>query len=357
MKHVQVGSRLLGPEQPVYIVAEMSANHGQHLDRAIALVRAAKEAGADAIKLQTYTPDTMTIASDGPLFRVEGTIWHGRRLYDLYAEAFTPWEWHTPLKEAAAEAGLQWFSTAFDTTAVDFLERLDAPAYKIASFELVDVPLLRRVARTGKPVILSTGMATLAEIEEAVSTLRDGGCDQLVLLKCTSAYPAPAAEMDLRTIPNLANTFDTPVGLSDHSMEIAVPVTAAVLGACLIEKHFTLSRAVGGPDAAFSLEPVEFRSMVDALRCSEQAIGRVRYGASEREKTSLAFRRSLFVVEDMEAGEIFTESNVRSIRPSAGLHSRHLPQVLGCAAAHAIPRGTPLSWPLVRPAHLLELNR
>jgi len=356
MRRVTIGGREIGSGRPVYVVAEMSANHAQSLDRACALVRAAKDAGADAIKLQTYTPDTMTLASDDPRFRVDGTLWHGRRLHDLYAEAFTPWDWHGRLKDAAADAGLDWFSTPFDATAVDFLERLDPPAYKIASFELVDVPLLARVARTAKPVILSTGMATLAEIDEAVSTLRENGCDRIVLLKCTSAYPAVASEMDLLTIPNLAETFDAVVGLSDHSMEIAVPVTAAVLGACLIEKHLTLSRSDGGPDAAFSLEPAEFRSMVDALRCSEQALGSVRYGPSPREHASLAFRRSLFVVEDMQAGDRFTEANVRSIRPSGGLHPRHLAQVIGCAASCAIRRGTPMSWPLVRPASVVELN-
>lgn len=357
MSEVRLGARIIGPSHPAYVVAELSANHGHRLERALELVRAAKTAGADAIKLQTYTPDTMTIACDAPWFRVEGTIWNGRQLYDLYEEACTPWEWHAPIKALATELGLDWFSTPFDGSAVDYLESLDAPAYKIASFELVDLPLLRRVASTGKPVILSTGMATLAEIEEAVSVLRGAGCDQLILLKCTSAYPATPGEMDLRTIPHLAETFGTPIGLSDHSLETAVTVTAVALGACLIEKHLTMSRSQQGPDSAFSLEPHEFHAMVDAVRCAEQALGRVRYGPSDRERTSLAFRRSLFVVEDLEAGELFTARNVRCIRPGHGLHPRHLPEVLGCAAGRSIRRGTPLSWDLVLPrAGLNQVN-
>jgi pseudaminic acid synthase len=347
MTPVRIGARDVGPSMPTYIVAEMSANHGQSLDRALELVRAAKAVGADAIKLQTYTPDTMTIDSDAPWFRVESTIWHGRQLYDLYAEAYTPWEWHAPIASLAGELGLQWFSTPFDASAIDLLEALGAPAHKVASFELVDIPLLKRVAATGKPVIASTGMATMSEIEEAVLTLRAAGCDQLVLLKCTSAYPATASEMDLRTIPHLAQTFGTAVGLSDHSMDVAVPVAAVALGACLIEKHLTLSRSDPGPDSAFSLEPDEFRAMVDAVRATEQALGGVRYGPSTRERASLAFRRSLFVVEDVEAGERLTERNVRCIRPGQGLHPRHLSDVLGRTAAQPIRRGTPLSWELI----------
>jgi N-acetylneuraminate synthase len=348
MNDVRIGTRQIGASRPVYIVAEMSANHGHSLDRALALVRAAKGAGADAIKLQTYTPDTMTIASDAPWFRVEGTLWHGRQLHDLYAEASTPWEWHAPIRGLALELGLDWWSTPFDRTAVEFLEQLQVPAYKIASFELVDLPLLKNVAATGKPVILSTGMATREEIEEAISTLRGAGCSQVVLLKCTSAYPATAAEMDLRTIPHLAETFRTPVGLSDHSMDIAIPVTAVALGGCLIEKHLTLSRSDPGPDNAFSLEPAEFRAMVEAVRCSELALGRVHYGPGERERTSLAFRRSLFVVEDVKEGDLFTERNVRCIRPGQGLHPRHYDEVLGARATCSIGRGTPLSWALVK---------
>ncbi len=346
---VRIGSRQIGAGHPVFVIAEMSANHGHSLDRARDLLRAAKDAGADAIKLQTYTPDTMTIACDREYFRIEGTIWNGRLLHDLYRDACTPWEWHGPLKLYAEELGLQLFSTPFDASAVDYLERLGTPAHKIASFELVDLPLLRTVASTGKPVVLSTGMATREEIREAVGTLRSSGCEQLVLLKCTSAYPARADEMDLRTIPDLAREFRTPVGLSDHSLDIAVPVAAVALGACVIEKHLTLSRSEPGPDSAFSLEPHEFRAMVDAVRTTEQALGAVRYGAREHERGSLAFRRSLFVTEDVSAGEMFTSRNVRSIRPAHGLHPRHLEEVLGRPASRAIHRGTPLTWDLVGP--------
>jgi len=349
MTTVRIGSRDVGPSMPVYIVAEMSANHGQSLDRALDVVRAAKAAGADAIKLQTYTPDTMTIASDERWFRIESTLWHGRQLYDLYAEACTPWEWHAPIASLAGELGLQWFSTPFDASAIDLLEALDAPVHKVASFELVDIPLLKRVAATGKPVIASTGMATMAEVKEAVSTLRAAGCQQLVLLKCTSAYPAVAAEMDLRTIPHLAETFGTAVGLSDHSMDVAVPIVAVALGACLIEKHLTMSRADAGPDSAFSLEPDEFRAMVEAVRTAEQALGSVRYGPTTTELASLPFRRSLFVVEDIDPGERLTDRNVRCIRPGQGLHPRHLSDVIGRTAVQSIRRGTPLSWELIEP--------
>ncbi|HYE86403.1 MAG TPA: pseudaminic acid synthase [Vicinamibacterales bacterium] len=347
MTLIRIGERAIGAGAPVYIVAEMSANHGHSLDRALELVRAAKDAGADAIKLQTYTADTMTIACDAPHFRVEGTIWNGRQLHDLYAEASTPWDWHRPIAELALSLGLQWFSTPFDATSVDFLEALDAPAYKVASFELVDVPLLKKIAATGKPVILSTGMATRDEIAEAVTTLRDAGCTELVLLKCTSAYPATADEMDLRTIPDLAATFGTVVGLSDHSMDAAIPAVAVALGACVIEKHFTLSRTDPGPDSSFSLEPRDFADMVAAVRTCERALGRVRYEPTGRERTSLAFRRSIFVVADIKAGERLTPANVRCIRPGHGLHPRHFEDVLGRVAAADIPRGTPLSWDLI----------
>lgn len=341
---MKIGRRLIGPGQSCYIVAEMSANHGQNFDQAVQIIRAAKEAGADAIKLQTYTPDTITINCHTEPFRIKGTMWEGRNLYDLYGEAFTPWEWQPKLKQVADELALDCFSTPFDFTAVDFLEKMDVPAHKIASFELVDLSLIRRVACTGKPVIMSTGMASLTEIDEAVRAFRDGGGRQLALLKCTSAYPAPPEEMNLRTIPHLAEAFGVPVGLSDHTLGITVPVAAVALGACVIEKHFTLSRAAVGPDAAFSLEPSEFKAMVEAVRTVEKALGRVSYEVSEKEKASRVFRRSLFVVEDMKAGEVFTEQNVRSIRPGYGLHTRHLPEVLERKAAQDIKRGTPLGW-------------
>jgi N-acetylneuraminate synthase len=346
---ISIGNREVGPDRPAYIVAEVSANHHQSLDEAIAILEAAKRAGADAVKLQTYTADTLTIDCDNEHFRIHGTPWAGRTLYDLYREAYTPWDWHAKLKEVASRLRMALFSTPFDATAVDFLERLRVPAYKIASFEAIDLPLLRLVAATGKPVIMSTGMATLSEIDEAVRTLRESGATQIALLKCNSAYPAPPEEMNLRTIPHLAAAFGVPVGLSDHTLDEAVPVAAVALGACIIEKHLTLSRSAGGPDSGFSLEPDEFASMVRAVRSAEQALGHVSYGVTERETASRLFRRSLFVVRDMEAGERFTEENVRAIRPGHGLHTRHLPEVLSAQAAQRIPRGTPLAWALIRP--------
>jgi pseudaminic acid synthase len=344
---IEINGRLIGPGQPAYIIAEMSANHGQDFDQAVRILEAAKTSGADAIKLQTYTPETMTIDCDNPHFRISGTMWDGRNLFDLYGEAYTPWEWQPRLMEVADNVGIDLFSTPFDETAVDFLEGIGVPAHKVASFENVDLPLLRKVARTGKPVIMSTGMATLAEIDEAVGTLREHGNRELALLKCTSAYPASAGQMHLRTIPHLAEAFNVPVGLSDHTLDVAVPVAAVALGACLIEKHFTLDRAVRGPDSTFSLEPHEFRAMVDAVRTAEDALGQVHYGVSETERASQVFRRSLFVVNDIRAGQMFTRENVRVIRPGIGLHSRHLDEVVGRSALCDIPRGTPVSWDLI----------
>ena len=325
----------------------MSANHNQSFEQAVRIVEAAKEAGADAVKLQTYTPDTLTIDCDNEYFRIKGTVWEGRNLHDLYSEAYTPWEWQPKLKDVADKLGLDLFSSPFDATAVDFLEKMGVPAYKIASFELADTALLQKVASTGKPVILSTGMATLAEIKEAVQTLRQAGCTELALLKCNSGYPAPPEEMNLRTIPHLTEVFDVPVGLSDHTLGIAVPVAAVALGACIIEKHFTLSRTAPGPDSVFSLEPSEFKAMVDAVRVTEKALGEVRYEVTEHETASRAFRRSLFVVEDMKAGDVFTNRNVRSIRPGCGLAPRCLSDILGRRAVADIARGTPLSWSVV----------
>lgn len=345
--YITINGRRIGPGYPTYIVAEVSANHNQSFDEAVQIIEAAAAAGADAVKLQTYTPDTITLRSDNEHFRIQGTLWDGRTLYDLYSEAYMPWEWQPRLKEIATRLGLDLFSTPFDHTAVDFLEEMEVPAYKVASFENVDLPLLRRVAATGKPIVMSTGMATLAEIDEAVTTIRAAGGREICLLKCTSAYPAPPEEMNLRTIPHLAEAFGVPVGLSDHTLDVAVPVAAVALGACLIEKHFTLSRAVPGPDAAFSLEPAEFKAMVQAVRTAEQALGRVHYGVGPREAKSRAFRRSLFAVQDIRAGEPFTHENVRSIRPGSGLHTRHLDDVLGRVATRDIPKGTPLSWDLV----------
>ena len=344
---IKVGQRVIGAGHPVFVIAEASANHHQKFDEAVKIVHAAKDAGADAVKLQTYTPDTMTIACNRPEFQIKGTIWEGRNLYELYNEAYTPWDWQPRLKQVANSIGLELFSTPFDETAVDFLEKMNVPAHKLASFELVDIPLIRKMAQTGKPLIISTGMATVEEIEEAVGTARQAGAAQIALLKCTSAYPSPPEEMNLTTIPELARRFGVPVGLSDHTLGIAVPVAAVALGACIIEKHLTLSRSEPGPDSAFSLEPEEFRAMVDAVRVAEKALGEVHFGFSPHEASSRVFRRSLFVVCDVKQGEVFTAQKVRSIRPGYGLHTRHLTEILGQRAARDIERGTPFSWDMI----------
>jgi len=342
-----IAGRPVGAGHPVYIIAEMSANHGQDFDQAVRIIEAAKDAGADAVKLQTYTPDTLTIACDNEYFRIKGTIWEGRTLYDLYGEAQTPWEWQPLLKEIADRLGITLFSTPFDASAVDFLEEMNVPAHKVASFELVDLGLLERIGATGKPVIMSTGMASLAEIDEAVTTLRRSGAGGIGLLKCTSAYPASPGAMNLRTIPHLAEAFGVVAGLSDHTTGIVAPVVAVAMGAAIIEKHFTLARVAGGPDSAFSLEPQEFSAMVAAVRETEQALGRVCYEPSTAEEKSRAFRRSLFVVEDVQAGEMLTHQNVRSIRPGYGLPPKYISQVLGRRATRAISTGTPLGWQMV----------
>jgi pseudaminic acid synthase len=345
---MRIATREVGLGGPAYIVAELSANHNQDYEQAVRIIHAAKQSGADAVKLQTYTADTITVASTREEFRIGGgTLWDGRNLHDLYSEACTPWEWQPRLKKVAENLGMDLFSSAFDSTAVDFLEEMGVPAHKVASFELVDLPLIQRMARTGKPLIMSTGMASVEEIEEALQSARDAGATQIALLKCTSAYPAPADEMNLRTIPEMARRFGVPVGLSDHTMGIAAPVAAVALGACIIEKHLTLSRATPGPDSAFSLEPHEFKAMVEAVRTAEKALGEAHFGVSAKEEASRVFRRSLFVVEDVKRGEVFTEANVRSIRPGHGLHTRHLAEVLGKRAMRDIERGTPLSWDLV----------
>ncbi len=346
---ITIGGRIIGPNHPVYIVAEMSANHNQDFGQAVKILHAAKEAGADAVKLQTYTPDTLTIDCDNEHFVIgAGTIWEGRKLYDLYSEACTPWEWQPRLKELADGMGMDLFSTPFDHTSVDFLESLAMPAYKIASFELVDLPLIRRVAETGKPMILSTGMATEEEIDEAIRAARGAGATQVALLKCTSAYPAPYEEMNLRTIPYLSEKYGIPVGLSDHTEGTTAPVAAVALGASLVEKHFCLSRAIPGPDSSFSLEPQEFAAMVQAVRATEKALGEAICEVTRREAASRVFRRSLFAVSDVKAGEVFTEKNVRSIRPGFGLAPKYISSIIGSCAAQAIPRGTPLSWELVQ---------
>ena len=345
---INIQNRLVGYSHLTYIIAEMSANHDKDFEQAVKIIKAAKEAGADAIKLQTYTPDTLTINSKNEGFSIGGgTLWDGRTLYELYSEAYMPWEWQPKLKAIADDLDIDLFSTAFDPSAVDFLENMGVPVHKVASFEIVDIPLIEKMACTGKPMIISTGMATLAEIEEATAAARKAGATQIALLKCTSAYPALPEEMNLRSIPHLAETFGVPVGLSDHTLDIAVPIAAVALGACIIEKHFTISRDIPGPDNAFSLEPDEFKAMVDAIRIAEKALGEVHYGVSEQEAQSSTFRRSLFVVRAMKAGEMFTPENVRSIRPGNGLHTRHLNEIIGKYTTRNIERGMPLTWDLV----------
>jgi pseudaminic acid synthase len=340
--------RRIGAGQPCFIVAELSGNHNGRLERALDLVRAAKDAGADAVKLQTYTADTLTIDSDRPFFRIVGNnAWAGRTLYNLYQEASTPWEWHGALFAEARRLGMEVFSTPFDASAVDFLESLGASLHKIASFEMVDLELIARVAATGKPVLMSTGMASEKEIREAVEAFTAAGNRQLILLKCTSAYPAPPTEMNIRAVPLLAARFGVPVGLSDHSLSERATVAAVALGACVIEKHLTLARADGGPDASFSLEPAELRRTVEIVRETEQVLGRAELGPGSAESSSVVFRRSIFVVRDIAAGETLTRENIRVIRPGHGLAPKYLAKVMGRRAQLALARGTPLTWDAV----------
>lgn len=343
--HVAIAGRRIGPDEPPYIVAEMSGNHNGDIQRALALIDAAKAAGADAVKLQTYTADTITIDHDGPEFRIEGGLWDGRRLYELYQEAHTPWDWHAQLFEHARSIGIEIFSSPFDATAVDLLTKLKAPAYKIASFELIDLPLIELCARQGKPMILSTGLASPDEIAEAVAAARGPG--GVILLHCTSGYPAPPADMNLRTLKHLHDQHGVVVGLSDHTMGVTVSVAAVALGACFIEKHFTLNRAEGGVDSDFSLEPQELERLVRECRDAWLALGSVRYDEVQSEAASRDHRRSLYVVEDVAAGEVLTAANVRSIRPGHGLPPKHLPQVLGRPASRPLKRGAPLDWSML----------
>ncbi len=344
---VEIAGRPIGAGHPPYIVAEMSGNHNGDIGRAFEIMAAAKDAGADAVKIQTYTADTMTIDHAGQEFVIRGGLWDGRRLHDLYREAHTPWDWHEALFAKGRELGVTVFSTPFDATAVDLLGSLAAPAYKIASFEAVDLPLIARVAATGRPLIVSTGMADLPEIAEAVRMARESGAGGLVLLHCTSAYPAPIGDANLQTIPHLAQAFDVVGGLSDHTPGTAVAVAAVALGAALIEKHFTLRRADGGPDAAFSLEPDELAALVRDARAAWRALGRVTYDRQESEKGNIVFRRSIYAVADIDAGERFTPDNVRIIRPGYGLAPKHFDAVLGRRAGRALSRGTALSWDVV----------
>ena len=344
-KKIRIGERLIGEGERTFMVAELSANHLQDYRRAEETIRAAKAAGADGVKLQTYTPDTITMDCDNEYFQIkQGTIWDGTTFYKLYQEAYTPWEWQPKLMKLANELGMECFSSPFDFTAVDFMEEMRMPAYKIASFEIRDIPLIRKIARLGKPVIMATGIAYLEDIERAVRVCREEGNGQIVLLKCTSTYPTPYEDMNIKVLPNMAETFGCLTGLSDHSMGTAVAVAGVALGAKMIEKHFTLSRADGGPDAAFSMEPEEFRRMVDDVRIVEKALGDVTYKLTDKQEKSREEGRSLFVVKDMEAGEAFTEENMRSIRPAFGMAPRHYDEVLGRKARTSIKRGTPLSW-------------
>jgi len=347
-KLFEIDGREIGVGKPAYIIAEMSANHHHDLNRAMAIIEAAAKCGADAIKLQTYRADTLTLDADNDCFKIgQGTRWAGRSLYELYDEAFTPWEWQPKIRARALELGMGCFSSPFDLSSIDFLENHEFPAYKIASFEIIDLGLIEACVKTGKPIIISTGMATIDEINEAVKTVQHAGGTQLALLKCTSAYPATLETMNLSVINDLQHRFQIPIGLSDHSMGETVPATAVAMGACIIEKHFTLSRLDEGPDSGFSLEPDEFKNMVDAVRQTESAMGHIQYGPSINEIPSLKFRRSLFVIKNIEAGEALTPDNVRSIRPADGLHPRHLDDVIGKSAIKKIKRGTPLNWSII----------
>jgi pseudaminic acid synthase len=345
----KLGDRLIGDNHPVFIIAELSANHQQKFDLAVETIKAIKESGADAVKLQTYTPDTITIDCNNEYFQIkQGTIWDGKTLYQLYQEAYTPWEWQPKLKEIAEDLGLICFSSPFDKTAVDFLEEMAVPAYKVASFEITDILLIEYIASKGKPIIISTGIATLSDIKEAIDACKRMGNEQIAFLKCTSAYPAPLEDMNLRTILDMAEKFETVVGLSDHTLGISVPVASVALGAKIIEKHFILDKKLGGPDATFSLEPEEFKAMVKAVRGVEKALGAISYELTEKVKKSREFARSLFVVKDIKVGEVFTEENVKSIRPGFGLHPKYFKDILGKRAAMDIKRGTPLSWDMIK---------
>jgi len=332
----------------VFIIAEMSANHGHNINIAKETIKAAKEAGADAIKLQTYTADTITIDCNNEYFRMnQGTIWDGRTLYDLYKEAYTPWGWHEELMNYANELGLICFSSPFDKTAVDFLESLNVPAYKVASFEITDLPLIEYIASKGKPVIISTGIATLGEIDEAVQACKRVGNDQIILLKCTSEYPAKIEDANLLTMQNLKETFNVEVGLSDHTLGTTVPIVSVALGATVIEKHFILDKSIGGPDASFSLDKEEFKMLVDSVRDAEKSLGRVDYELTDKKQKSRGFSRSLFVVKDVKRNELFTEENVRSIRPGYGLKPKYIIDVIGKKAKQDITKGTPVSWDII----------
>ena len=346
-----IAGRTIGPDHPPYVIAEISANHGQSKAGAVELIHAAAAAGADAVKLQHYTPETITVRSSLPEFEVRGgTLWDGTQLADLYAEAMTPWEWTTDLAAAAADAGITWFSTPFDPSAADFLEEFDVPAYKVASFELIDLPLIRYVAAKGRPLIMSTGMATLAEIDAAVAAATEAGAPGLALLRCSSAYPAQLDEIGLRSIPVMAQLWSMPIGFSDHTLGAAAAIAAVALGACVIEKHLIMHRDDGGPDAAFSSEPAELAALVAGVRDAHAALGAVRFGPAPSERASLAFRRSLRAVTPIASGEPITADNVRSVRPAGGLAPDLIDLVVGSIAAHDLEQGAPVTWADIRPA-------
>ena len=348
-KAIKIADKFIGKKHPPFVIAEMSGNHNQSLERALEIVEAAAKTGVHALKIQTYTPDTMTLDLNEREFHISdpNSLWAGTSLYKLYGEAYTPWEWHKPIFDRARELGIIAFSTPFDDTAVDFLESLNAPCYKIASFENTDLPLIRRVAATGKPLIISTGMASLAELDDTVRAAREAGCKDLILLKCTSTYPASPENTNILTIPHMREMFNCEVGLSDHTMGVGVSVASVAMGATVVEKHFTLNRAVGGVDSSFSMEPAEMAQIVIETERAWQALGKVSYGATEAEKKSIVFRRSLYVVQDMKAGDIFSSNNLRAIRPGLGLPTKFIEQFIGKRITCDIKRGTPLTWDLL----------
>jgi len=348
MKEFLIGNRKIGKNQPVFIVAELSANHLQNFDLAVKTIKAVKESGADAIKIQTEKPETLTIDCDNDYFRIKGgTLWDGKTLYELYSQTWMPWEWQPKLKKIALDLNLIFFSTPYDKTAVDFLEQLDVPAYKIASFEITDIPLIEYIASKRKPILISTGIANLNEIEEAINACKRMGNEQIAILKCASVYPAPLEELNLKTITDLEERFDVVVGLSDHSRELSVPLVAVALGAKIIERHFILNRKLGGPDCEFSIEPEEFKTMVKEIKNVEKAMGKITYSLSELITKNRMFARSLFVVKDIKKGKILTEDNIRSIRPGNGLPPKYLKEILGRKIKKDIQKGTPLSWELI----------
>ena len=343
------GKRMIGPGHPVFIVAEISANHKQSYKRALKIIDAAIDAGVDAIKLQTYTPDTLTIKSDKKWFRInQNSIWAGQTLYNLYKKAYTPWDWQPQLKKYVEKKGVIFFSTPFDNTAVDFLEKINVPCYKVSSFDVINIELLKKIAKTKKPVIMSRGMASMQEIKSAIKTLKDNGTPQIAVLHCISSYPAKPEEMNLATIPDIKKRFKVTAGLSDHTLTISTAIASVVLGACIIEKHLTLKRADGGPDATFSLEPKEFKELIKSIRQVEKAIGKVQYGSSQRESENIVFRKSLFAVANIKKGEKFTEKNIRSIRPGYGSAPKYLNKIINKIATKDIKKGTPLCWKMIK---------